>query len=663
MLRTSVDTVSDTLTAGTVTANVASAGEIQSVRTGGRVRYVITAAGAHTLTGDEYGWGVIVNNAASGIVFPSVTTLKTVTGYTGGPSRVFVYRILNNQGATCTLTAGTGGTVPVAITIPANTFAYASIVLSVSSYDLYTTTSTGGGSGGYGVPQPLWPDLITPATLIPSPAFYLFRTPGTLSSQTVENAVICTIDDSGVTKRFLTVWYTSAYTGIQRVYGLVTTYNTTTTAYTFGSPIIIDSYASSIPANISGIGNFACTCTVIDSTHVMIAYIKDVSAVSTTVNVVRITVSGVTFTVGTPVQLANDVFLPDLSGGGSPTDASVASNFYPFGRALSGTLFVYGYLNTSSDVLMRLVDVSSGTPVVSSSVTVAAGATSFVDICVISGTVLGVAYVMGASVGVDYVTITTTPFAIVSTNFSSIAVYNQLVIDGSTLLNMDGTIFVLCLSGVDSPLFTVPPRRFLLTLAGNVFTLIQTYVPADARSLTLKTSATTMISMSRYNNLTTTSTPTIRTFAVTALAITQSSSISMNATPSSSIGNMYPMWFDTFDSGSRFYVVHGTAPAGSAPQLPTDLSTDVYMMSGSIAPLARMTSISATYLTPYGGGANVAIVPAATMPVELLPNTAYYSHTYTGTLSDIPYNDPRYVGDIANEVGTTGADRTLLTFV
>jgi hypothetical protein len=311
---------------------------------------------------------------------------------------------------------------------------------------------------------------------------------------------------------------------------------------------------------------------------------------------------------------------------------------------------------------MRLVDISSGSPVVSSSVTVAAGITQFVDICVISGTVLGVAYILGADIGVDYVTITTTPFAIVSTNFSIIAVYNQLVLDGSTLLNMDGTIFVLCLSGVNTPLFTVPPRRYLLTRAGNVFTLAQTYVPADARSLTLKTSATTIMSMSRYNNLTTASTPTIRTFSVTSTDITQTSSITMNATPGSSIGNMYPMWLTIFDTGAKFYVVHGTAPAGSPPQLPLTLSTDVYMLSGSVTPLARMTSTAATYLTPFGGGANVAIIPANTMAVELLANTTYYAHTYTGTLSDIPYNDPRYIGDIAVVVGSTGADRTLLTF-
>jgi hypothetical protein len=282
--------------------------------------------------------------------------------------------------------------------------------------------------------------------------------------------------------------------------------------------------------------------------------------------------------------------------------------------------------------------------------------------CVISSTSLAVITFNGTII-ITYATITTTPFAVVSTNASPIGIASASDYDTTTLLNMDGTLFVLNFDGFDQPGAPVPARRYLLTRTADAFAVTASYLPAELTTLAVKTSATTFATCTRLNNLSSTSTPTIRTFTVDSSSITEAANLSINPLAASTIGNIYPMWMTTMNSGAGFYLVAIPAPTTATPRDPLTIPSDLYVMAGTLSPLAKMTVTKPTYLTPYGGGADVAVVPAATMAVELLPNTAYFSHTYGGTFSDYPGNNPANVGDIGDAVGTTGADRELLTFV
>ena len=571
-----------------------------------------------------------MNTGATTIQFPSLSVIQTVTGYSSdGATQIYTYRILNGYSGTCSVIAGTGGTVPTSISLIASSFAQIIISVTPSSYSLYFGGGGDGSGSGVVVGQPtaVWQDLITSAN-IPNPSFYLYRDPGTLYpslTSNVSHPIIKCVDYSTSTKVFFVAWFDQTQS---KVLGMVFTYNETTAAFNYGSPTQIDTFTGAPTVA----GNYIFSITKIDATHIIIAYVNQYTSSAGDLYTNIVTVNGVTFTIGTPLFI--DVL--DCNNGGT-----AKSTNSPIFRVLSGTLYLLVYngfvlsgagpyavvLNTASFTITTPFQLDSSRQVIDFAVL---NSTTFVYA---QGIISSIAISMG------YVTISGTfpSLTFSAPIYSGLVSTIQVSYNYGYLAMLSNTLFVANLCSPSSLSFA--GTTVLYTLSGTTFAAIATYSPTEYNSM-LVLSSTQYMTYTYYA-----SSFTLRIYNVSSTAVTLASSLALPYTP----GGASDVSFDVFDSNVRFIVCNS-------------LSTDFMTLAGGVSPLINMTNTKPIELVPYGGGTPVPIVSTQTMSVSLLPSSVYYSHTRPGNVSDIPVSIPGVVGDAANLIGTTNAAGTLLTF-
>ena len=574
---------------------------------------------------------MLLNTGATTIQFPSLSVIQTVTGYSGSATQIYTYRIVNDYGGTCSITAGSGGSVPNGtLVLQAYTFAQIVIGVTPSAYYIY---SAGISGNAIGQPTGLWYDSVA-SSVIPNAQFFFYKGPS-LSSNVTRPIVRC-LDSSSSTYLFFVAWYDTVALLVK---GLAFTYNATTAVMTYGSPITIDTM-NSIASYPNNVGQFYwLSVAVVSATQALIIYLKDYAGGSVATGYMNmVSVSGLTCTAQTPSNFGGGA--PQVAYGGVSTFSSTA--LVP--KFLSGTYFLMLYNDSTTEINAFLINTASGSPVPSNVITNIDGISNIccIDFQLQSPTSFvywaNKTSILSPGMYINLFTITSTsPFTLSSV---TIGFYQVGTINTSEtrplgfFTPMGNSYYMGFFAGTASAspfvwTFHQSGSTFTTTNVGFFPTDVETAIPISNGALTYSFFAGTC---------------TVRFYYISGGLVSQGSSISFPYT------GALDSSFDLLSSTNRFVICNQVSNGF------TTLSG--YTENGNISSM-----IARAYeVVPYGGGTPIIPTPTTTMNVGLLPSTNYYSHTETGEINDVSFNYPGYSGDVAALIGVTNSTGQLLTF-
>lgn len=600
-------------------------------------RYIATT-GTYTIGTNDFLWGVLLNTGASTIQFPSYSKIQAAIGYFNtSVTKTYTYRIVNDSGSSCTVTAGTGGTVPTTITIPANAFAQILIVLIPGSYSLYDLSVGAAGGSVVAPPTGLWHDLVTSAN-IPNPSFFLYRDPGILTpiiSSNVSHPMIKCVDDSTSTKLFFVAWFDQTQL---LIFGMAFTYNITTAAFSYGPQTQLDTY---IDYGTPNARNYIFGITKVDASHVIITYVSNYSTDgSGPVYVNYVTFSGTTITVNTPTYVDN----ANIKIAGSTNQAM--NSLTP--KLLTGTTYLYMYNSATAEQFYAVVINVSGSTLSLSSLFEISSSVILIDFVVLSPTTFvfnAGPTSIGTSLYICYGTMSGTfpSYTVGTLSYSGAATASvNLQINYGSVIMLSSSLFVSYVANV-SYTTVISPSLLLYSLSGTTWTLHQNTTGSDYYITPRVLSSTQFVT---YSYFAAAQPMEMRLLTISGgTSITLTTSLALTYTP----GGAVDVSMDILDSSTRYIVCNS-------------LSTDFITLSGGTVPLINMTNTKPIDLVPYGGGTPVPIVSDNTMSVELLPSSVYFSHTRLGLINDNSSSTAGVIGDAVNEIGTTDITGKILTF-